>query len=1013
MAATAKWWHVEDDVVVCDLCPRECRLHEGQRAFCFVRQNVGGQMVSTTYGLSTGFCIDPIEKKPLNHFLPGTPVLSFGTAGCNLGCKFCQNWDISKSREVERLSAVASPEAIAEAAVTHQCRSVAFTYNDPVIFAEYAIDTARCCHEAGVKTVAVTAGYITPQARADFFEAIDAANVDLKAFTEVFYKHLSFAKLGPVLDTLRWLKHETDVWLEITNLIIPEENDSPEEVARLCDWIVENLGDRVPVHFSAFHPDFRMRHRPRTPHETLIRAREQALRAGISYVYTGNVNDAERQSTYCHACKRLLIQRNWYELGVYQLSGNRCRYCDAEIPGCFEATPGDWGSKRQPIQIRECRASKTHEPPSPAIASSGPRIDFDEAESAAIAKHARALVESVVRGSTPAPVLPTELAEAPAFGAFVTLKRCTLLRACRGRWGGRPTTLGQMLAQVAADTATDDYRFPAIHPRELPLLSVEVSLMYDPQEITVSGQARAAAVEVGTHGLVISHPRGRGLLLPQVATEAGWDAWTFLTGVCRKAGLSEDAWMNPATELMTFRARILHSDPEVTELDGRNLGQPSLRFLLGVVRAHLADSPVDIAGADATLTNPYDHELGLALTSDFGTHVVVTGVGQSLLDLAATAASELRRSGRTAETVRQLSVLWQPLHLLAQDSADRQRLLNQPMIVVQGGERTRAIVPGADSAVDAVQDALAAIGLSRSAWKKRPPGEVTVTAFSANGFVEPVRGGDAVRQPAHAGTFYPGEPRAMRQQLTEYLSAGVGEQRAAHRGVMLPHAGWIYCGGVIAKTLARIRIPNTVVLLCPKHTQSGAWWSVSSADRWDIPGASIPLATDICDRLEAMVPRLECEATSHRQEHAVEVLLPFLHYLNPALQIVPLVVGTVDYPETASLAEALATISAELPEPPLLVISSDMNSFADETENRRLDFLAIDAMVTGDPERLLATVREHDISMCGIMPAVVVMRALQVGHEGPLSVELVEYAHSGQVTGDRRQVVGYAGVLLE
>ena len=267
------WWHdaPESGRIICDLCPRACSLKAGDRGFCFVRENLGGEMVLTTYGRSTGFCIDPIEKKPLNQFYPGTSVLSFGTAGCNLGCKFCQNWDISKSREVERLSEIATPEAIAAAAQQHGCRSVAFTYNDPVIWAEYAIDTARACHAVGVKTVAVTAGYITPEARRPFFEVMDAANVDLKGFTEDFYHHITYSHLQPVLDTLAWLKHESDVWFEITNLVIPQANDAMDEIRRMCDWILGHCGDEVPLHFTAFHPDFRMRDRPNTPHEHAAR----------------------------------------------------------------------------------------------------------------------------------------------------------------------------------------------------------------------------------------------------------------------------------------------------------------------------------------------------------------------------------------------------------------------------------------------------------------------------------------------------------------------------------------------------------------------------------------------------------------------------------------------------------------------------------------------------------------------------------------------------------------------
>jgi pyruvate formate lyase activating enzyme len=340
-----------DGRVQCDLCPRHCRLNDGQRAFCFVRQRVGETVQLTSYGRATGFCIDPIEKKPLFHFFPGSSVLSFGTAGCNLGCKFCQNWDISKAREVERLSERASPEQVAELALEHGCQSVAFTYNDPVIFAEYVIDAARACRERGIRTVVVSAGYITEQARTEFFEFVDAANIDLKAFTEKFYQKLCFAALEPVKATLRFLRHETPVWLEVTTLLIPGQNDSTEEVDRLCDWFVRELGPEVPLHFTAFHPDYRLTDVAPTPKETPLRARAQALGHGLRHVYTGNVHDASGQSTSCVGCGSVVIERDWYAIHGYALSAGCCPKCRTPLAGRFAAEPGDptrnqWGRRR-------------------------------------------------------------------------------------------------------------------------------------------------------------------------------------------------------------------------------------------------------------------------------------------------------------------------------------------------------------------------------------------------------------------------------------------------------------------------------------------------------------------------------------------------------------------------------------------------------------------------------------------------------------------------------------------
>lgn len=342
---------LENGRVRCDICPRACTLHDGQRAFCFIRQAQNGAVVLTSYGRSTGFCIDPIEKKPLNHFFPGSAILSFGTAGCNLGCKFCQNWDISKAHEVARLSSRASPEAIARAAQQQGCTSVAFTYNDPVIFHEYAIDTAQACHELGIKAVAVTAGYHSPAARKNFYQFMDAANVDLKAFTEEFYHKTCYGHLDPVLDTLRYIKEETGVWLEVTTLLIPGLNDSDDELKRLSEWFLKTLGADVPLHFSAFHPDFKMMEVSPTPPETLVRAQKSAQSAGLRYVYTGNVNDKRGQSTYCPSCQTCVIGRNWYNLYEWGLQSGRCAKCGEKIVGHFLAQPGDWGAKRKPLFI--------------------------------------------------------------------------------------------------------------------------------------------------------------------------------------------------------------------------------------------------------------------------------------------------------------------------------------------------------------------------------------------------------------------------------------------------------------------------------------------------------------------------------------------------------------------------------------------------------------------------------------------------------------------------------------
>lgn len=352
-SVSGRYWHkLEDGRIQCDVCPRYCKLQDGQQGLCFVRARRGEEIVLTTYGRSSGFCIDPIEKKPLNHFLPGSPVLSFGTAGCNLACKFCQNWDMSKSREMDKLADQASPEQLAQVALETGARSIAFTYNDPVIFLEYAVDVAEAARQRDIYSVAVSAGYVCPEPRQEFFRHMDAANIDLKGFTERFYHKICGGHLAPVLDTLLYLKHETNVWFEITTLLIPGENDSTREIEAMTAWVRENLGAEIPVHFSAFHPDYRMLDHPSTPRETLARARDIAISTGLHYVYTGNVHDSEGGSTYCPNCRERLVERDWYQLGEWHLdSQSCCEFCGTWIAGVFEASPGDWGRQRRPVKI--------------------------------------------------------------------------------------------------------------------------------------------------------------------------------------------------------------------------------------------------------------------------------------------------------------------------------------------------------------------------------------------------------------------------------------------------------------------------------------------------------------------------------------------------------------------------------------------------------------------------------------------------------------------------------------
>ena len=327
---------LKDNKAQCLICPRKCILGESQRGFCHVRQNIGGEIILTSYGYNTGLAIDPIEKKPLYHFYPGSKTLSFGTLGCNMGCMFCQNWHISKSKKNPENLLKISPEQIALLAKKENCKSVAFTYNDPVIFFEYAIDTAKECHKLGIKTVAVTAGYINPEPRAEFFEHMDATNIDLKAFNNEFYKKLCLADIEPILDTIKYVKNETNCHLELTTLLIEGYNSSEKEITEECDWIVKNLGEDVPLHFSAFFPAWKLQNVPPTNPETLFKAYEIAKKAGIRYIYTGNIIDEKGSTTYCHNCKKAIIKRRGHVITEYNLKESGvCKFCGEKCLGVF------------------------------------------------------------------------------------------------------------------------------------------------------------------------------------------------------------------------------------------------------------------------------------------------------------------------------------------------------------------------------------------------------------------------------------------------------------------------------------------------------------------------------------------------------------------------------------------------------------------------------------------------------------------------------------------------------
>ena len=1072
------WWHRDGDRVACDLCPRQCVMKDGDRGFCFVRQNLGGEMMLTTYGRSTGFCIDPIEKKPLNHFLPGTSVLSFGTAGCNLGCKFCQNWDISKSRETERLSQRALPEEIALAAKEMGCHSVAYTYNDPVIWAEYAIDTAKACRAVGVKSVAVTAGYISQEARGPFYEFMDAANVDLKAFTEEFYYRTTLSHLQPVLDTLKWLKHETDVWFEITNLVIPQANDGLDEFQQMSDWILEAIGDEVPIHFTAFHPDYRMLDRPKTSPEILSQAREIAMKVGLKYVYVGNVDDVSRQSTYCPSCRNLLIQRNWYELGVYALNGNKCQHCGTQIAGVFEERPGTWGRKRQPVDMRKFHVADREQPLSLPERECRPMTSTENAtQQVAEVVRLRSEVSRLqlppkTTGTNPMQIPTTapdllpeqryillstaaELVKAATLGrpaktsqfdrtglplrvvagTFVSLKRQGRLRSCCGSFG-QAMQLGQCLKEAANRTATNDPRFPKISPSELSHLDLDVWLLFAPERVTERALDRIKAVTIGKHGLQIIAGDKRGLLLPGVATDNGWDSEEFLNQVCVKAGLPPTAWKSDETTLFRFEGDVIHgpmssvmklaeeekAPPPLTVADIGQLAefcrQTISSLLQGMTPLYYCPGvpDADMHGVTTIVTVP-------------NTNLWMSSSRLSIKDkypLQTTLFEQCEGLARAIQGNANFPPEKLQVDIAVLDDAAMHGTVDHPLLdginTLERGvlvtERNRqAFVYQRNADVEAVvRDASESAQVSNPEWAQIFSMRVMTTRerFVIEMTPKPVAGAE-VRPPAVAGRFYPGDAASVAAELDRMLAGDavnprdIAKQRVA--AAMVPHAGWVFSGKLAADVLKQIELPRTVIIIGPKHTANGVEWSVAPNRIWSFPGGQLESDPELARALVTAIPRLQLDAAAHQQEHGIEVELPIIHRLAPQTKVVGICVSGGNLDRCDQFATGLASVISRMPEPPLLLISSDMNHYANDNETRRLDALALTEFDRLDEEALFKTCQSNHISMCGLVPAVIVMKTLK--KLGKLSQSIsIGYATSAAASGDTTRCVGYAGRLL-
>ncbi|TWU35162.1 AmmeMemoRadiSam system radical SAM enzyme [Novipirellula artificiosorum] len=1032
------WTSQSDGRIHCRLCPRECRLKPGDRGFCFVRVNRDGQMVLDTYGRSTGFCIDPIEKKPLNHFYPGTPVLSFGTAGCNLGCKFCQNWDSSKSREVDRASAAASPDEIAAAAAEHGCRSVAFTYNDPVIWAEYAIDTAVSCHALGLKTVAVTAGYITPEARGDFYEVMDAANIDLKGFSEAFYYRLTGAHLDPVLDTIRYVCRETDCWVELTNLIIPHANDSLDELRQMCDWILENVGDSVPIHFTAFHPDYRLNDRPRTSLETLVRAYDLARQTGLKYVYVGNVHDVQRQSTSCPSCGEMLIRRDWHQIESYTLDQNRCGKCQFTIAGFFDDRPGSWGQRRLPIQInRIVNLTDQLEPEDQGMetkaneTASAPSDDlfFTTDERIRIHRVACRLVTAAVFNET-IDVRDDlgDLADRPIAGIFVTLRRGETLRGCCGSLGSQ-VPLGHAIVEAANRTAKHDPRMAPIAAVELPHLTVSFSILGPSRPIGAKGAARADAIEIGKQGLRIRMGKQAGLLLPVVATERNWNAEQFLDAVCTKAGLPPASWQSRDARIDVFDG-IEFGGPYINEedrpcQDASVLNPTEVQRLADWVEANLvalhtgatpcyyASDVNDVSVLGIVLEVVHKQWPKSKSWTQFSLRDLLP-LQSTLFQMTQNAARSLVAEATDDGWHVRLAILSSAIHHGTDSQCELSEIdCKRRALVALENRRWSICYDTSTDAVTLLQTTLAA-----EPFRKGVTQVYSVVCDSNASAIAASQGPKAIptissRPAAVAGTFYAASDKDREQQVDEIIEGFDSVEKRPVAAAMVPHAGLRYSGRIAAEVWRRVELPETVLIIGPKHTADGVDWAVAPHDQWQLSdSASLRGDVELAQRIADGVSGMALDAAAHRREHGIEVQLPLLYRFAPQTKVAAIAMSGGSIQELTDAASELANCLQSMSKLPLLVISSDMNHFADDTENRRRDRMALDPLQRLDPEGLLKVCAEHNISMCGQIPAALVLLTLKAMKVQARYTEIA-YATSADVSGDKSRVVGYAGVLFE
>jgi AmmeMemoRadiSam system radical SAM enzyme/AmmeMemoRadiSam system protein B/AmmeMemoRadiSam system protein A len=1057
--------HSEGDRLRCLACGHRCLIAEGQRGICKVRFNDAGQL-KVPFGYVAGLQCDPVEKKPFFHVYPGSDALTFGMMGCDLHCSYCQNWLTSQAlRDVNAVAPVRtfSPAELAALGRREGARLVVSSYNEPLITAEWAVAVFEQAKAAGLACAFVSNGNATPEVL-DFLRPwIVSYKVDLKSFNDRNYR-----KLGGVLDnittTIRMI-HERGIWLEVVTLVVPGFNDSPEELRQIARFLASVSPD-IPWHVTAFHKDYRMTDPDPTSADTLVRAAETGAEQGLRFIYAGNLPGGvgHWENTRCPSCRSTVIERFGYLVRSYTVGQDgTCPNCHARIPGIWPRSVGEvkTGNSQAAYQSRLPRAVNAAKPANVSILQDrrqglpvipepiGEHLAMASQSTATAAKPQAAarptlaakqktqliaavsrLLQNIVAGQ-PA-VLPPDtgdIANLPVAGAFVSLKRGRHLRSCCGMLG-QTVPLHQALSHAAERTIWEDERFPPVSASELAHLNMEIWLLFNPQAVPARGPERAEAITIGKHGIQVVRGQSRGLFLPSVASDNQWDAPTFLDRVCMKAGLPAAAWREDDTALFTFEGEMFHSP--LHDLQDSNPVAPmgpcsadDVPKLAALCRANLLDllqgaAPHYFVGAADGMLNgvvlfvqkPGTQEVRsfsrISLRPGLALQATLFGLVQSAAQYLANQRVHLQD---VANTPVGLALLHDPvLHgTVAEPHLDGFDPRQRALLVLERNKSGLVFDP-IRLADDLVKEA------ATQARVHQPETASLFSLATITNMVQvavstaptPVRG-PATRQPAVAGKFYDSDPEAL-SRAVDALLEGPRDPRS-WPAAMVPHAGLKFSGRIAADVLKRIQIPRTVIVIGPSHTGRGMEWAVAPQQTWSMPGFEVASDFMLARQLCQAIPGLEMDAVAHQHEHAIEVELPLLARLAPEAKVVGITIGHGDLESCRRFARGLAEVLRAREDKPLLLVSSDMNHFASDAENRRLDALALEALERRDAEELFKTVNRHHISMCGVLPAVIVLETL--GLLGSLSkAERVAYTTTADVTGDKSRVVGYAGMLF-